>query len=319
MSRISIIVPVYNTEQYLSRCINSVLNQSFTDFELLLIDDGSTDNSGAIYDAYAEKDNRVRAFHKENGGVSSARNRGLQEATGEWVCFVDSDDELLPDRLQVLVNGISEEVDMVMAGYEMYDENEKLTYSVESRSERIISGELAAKEMFSPSDYWYEGYICAKMFRRSIVESSNLHFAEEIYYNEDRLFSVGFICAMERKVYYTTVPVYKYYERLGGAMMSLKKGFNFKFITDMEAQIRMREIVRSRFENEELFGLADYEIYKSFRMIVGMMQECNHKDYKLKSKLNIRLVNSIGIKAFLKFEMQRNKRRVLKLIKKIKS
>lgn len=313
---VSIIVPVYNTKQCFLHCIDSVLSQSLIDFELLLIDDGSTDGSGAICNTYAAKDNRVRVFHKENGGVSSARNRGLQEAKGEWVCFVDSDDELLPNGLQVLVNGISEEVDMVMAGYEMYDENEKLTYSVEGRSERIISGEWAAKEMFSPSDYWYEGYICAKMFRRSIVESSNLHFAEEIYFNEDRLFSFGFICAMERNVYYTTVPVYKYYERSSGAMMSLKKGFNFKFITDMEAQIRMRELVRSRFENEELFGLADYEIYKSFRRIIGMMKEFDHKDYKLKSKLNIRLVKSIGIRTFLKFEMQRDKRRILKLIKK---
>lgn len=316
---LSIIVPVFNTEQYLPRCLDSILSQSFTDFELLLIDDGSTDSSGAICDAYAEMDGRVRAFHKVNGGVSSARNVGLKEAKGEWVCFVDSDDEFLPDGLQVLVNGVSEEVDMVMAGYEMCDENEKLTYLVEVRTERIISDERAAKEMFSPSDYWYEGYIWGKMFRQSIVESSNLLFAEDIYFNEDRLFLVEFVYAMKRNVYYTTVPVYKYYERSGSAMVSLKQGFNYKFITDIEAQIRMREIIRSRFENEELFGLADYEIYKSFRRIVGMMKEYDHKDFKLKSRLYIHLVNSIGIKTFLKFEVQRDKRRVLKLIKKIKS
>ena len=97
MSKISIIVPIYNTEQYLPRCIDSILSQSLTDFELLLIDDGSIDGSGAICDAFAEKDNRVRVFHKENGGVSSARNLGLNEAKGEWVCFVDSDDELMPN------------------------------------------------------------------------------------------------------------------------------------------------------------------------------------------------------------------------------
>lgn len=98
--KISVIVPVYNVEQYLSRCIDSILAQTFTDFELLLIDDGSTDNSGKICDKHAEKDNRIRVFHKENGGVSSARNKGLKEAKGKWVTFVDSDDWLSTKSLE---------------------------------------------------------------------------------------------------------------------------------------------------------------------------------------------------------------------------
>lgn len=319
MIMISIIVPVYNTEQYLPRCIDSILNQSYTDFELLLIDDGSSDGSGAICDAYAEKDNRIRAFHKENGGVSSARNLGLKEAKGEWVCFVDSDDELMSNALQVMVDGACDEVDLVMAGYEVYNDDGEKTYSLEKFISNLMPNESAVKEMYAPTDYRYQGYIWNKLFRLSLISSNSIRFAEDFFFNEDRLFVTQFICVSGRNVSYTTIPVYRYFERPESAMMSLKKGFNFKFITDMEAQIRMREIVRSRFENEELFGLADFEIYKSFRRIVGMMQECNHKDYKLKSKLNIRFVKSIGIKAFLKFEIQRDKRRVLKLIKKIKS
>lgn len=92
--KISVIVPVYNAEQYLHRCIDSILAQTFTDFELLLIDDGSKDNSGDICDGYAMKDERVRVFHKKKGGVSSARNLGLDNAKGEWVSFVDADDYL---------------------------------------------------------------------------------------------------------------------------------------------------------------------------------------------------------------------------------
>ena len=92
--KISIIVPVYNVEQYLPRCIDSILNQSFADFELLLIDDGSKDKSGTICDEYAAKDSRIRLFHKENGGVSSARNVGLDNARGEWLAFIDGDDEI---------------------------------------------------------------------------------------------------------------------------------------------------------------------------------------------------------------------------------
>ena len=122
-SFVSIIVPVYNTEPFLSRCLDSILCQSFTDFELLLIDDGSTDGSGAICDDYAERDSRIRVFHKENGGVSSARNLGIDNSKGEWLYFADSDDELLPNGLQTLVNCIDEDVDVVMGGYEKFNEN----------------------------------------------------------------------------------------------------------------------------------------------------------------------------------------------------
>ena len=92
MPKLSIIVPVYNSEKYLCRCVDSILAQTFTDFELLLIDDGSEDESGNICDEYVVKDSRVRAFHKNNGGVSSARNLGLNKAKGEWIAFIDSDD-----------------------------------------------------------------------------------------------------------------------------------------------------------------------------------------------------------------------------------
>ena len=90
--KISVIVPVYKAEKYLQKCVDSILGQTFRDFELLLIDDGSPDGSGAICDEYAKKDSRVRVFHKENGGVSSARNKGIDEAKGEWISFLDADD-----------------------------------------------------------------------------------------------------------------------------------------------------------------------------------------------------------------------------------
>ena len=90
-SLLTIIIPVYNTAPYLPDCLTSILGQTFSDFELLLIDDGSTDGSGTICDEYAKKDHRIRVFHKDNGGVSSARNLGLDNARGEWVYFVDSD------------------------------------------------------------------------------------------------------------------------------------------------------------------------------------------------------------------------------------
>ena len=101
--KISIIVPVYNTEKYLKRCVDSILSQNYADFELWLVDDGSTDGSGALCDSYQQKDSRVRVFHQKNAGVSAARNYGVDQAQGEWVCFVDSDDEVLPDYLSDMI------------------------------------------------------------------------------------------------------------------------------------------------------------------------------------------------------------------------
>ena len=112
---ISIIVPIYKAEQYIHRCVDSILAQSYTDFELLLINDGSPDGCGAICDAYAVKDSRVRVFHKENGGVSSARNFGIESAIGEWIIFIDSDDYLQPCFLSKLTTLL--DADWIIGGY----------------------------------------------------------------------------------------------------------------------------------------------------------------------------------------------------------
>ena len=119
--KISVIVPVYKAEKYLHRCVDSILSQTFTDFELILVNDGSPDNCGAICDEYAQKDNRVRVFHKENGGVSSARNLGLDNAKGEWITFVDSDDWLKPGCLEQLTNKL--DADMIKCGIEASDKS----------------------------------------------------------------------------------------------------------------------------------------------------------------------------------------------------
>ena len=111
---ISIIVPIYNAEQYLHRCIDSILHQNYTDFELLLIDDGSKDASGAICDEYAAKDTRVRVFHKENGGVSSARNLGLDNAQGEYITFCDADDYVDQEWLAAYRDAIAGDIDLAI-------------------------------------------------------------------------------------------------------------------------------------------------------------------------------------------------------------
>lgn len=114
---VTVIIPVYNAENTLARCVDSILAQTFTDFELLLIDDGSRDGSAALCDEYAKKDGRVRVFHKENGGVSSARNVGLDNAQGEWLCFCDSDDYTYPCWLKNFEEHFSSGAEMIVQGF----------------------------------------------------------------------------------------------------------------------------------------------------------------------------------------------------------
>ena len=183
---VSIIVPVYNTEKFLHRCIDSILTQTYTDFELLLIDDGSKDSSGSICDEYAEKDSRVRVFHKENGGVSSARNLGLDNAWGEWITFVDSDDYIEENYLKSFDGNL--DADLVVGNIQMIRKQE-----VEEVGSHISPGYY--------NDIKSEVANCltnlcflapwGKMFRRQLV--LGLHFDESMCISEDTKYVFSFI------------------------------------------------------------------------------------------------------------------------------
>lgn len=123
---ISVIVPVYKVEKYLNRCIESILSQTYTDFEVLLIDDGSPDNSGKICDEYSRKDSRIKVIHKENGGVSSSRNLGLQIARGEWICFVDSDDWLDTNLFSICATYFDYDIVRFSANFVLSEDSKKI-------------------------------------------------------------------------------------------------------------------------------------------------------------------------------------------------
>ncbi|MDU6522389.1 glycosyltransferase family 2 protein [Enterococcus devriesei] len=144
MCEISIIVPVYNVEKYLNKCVDSILNQTFKDFEVILVDDGSPDNSGAICDQYAQKDSRVKVIHKKNGGLSDARNAGIEAAQGKYLGFIDSDDYIADDMYELLYNNIvHEDADMSICGiYHVYEgkepEEKPGKYMVLNRNEATV-------------------------------------------------------------------------------------------------------------------------------------------------------------------------------------
>lgn len=123
---LSVIVPVYNVEKYLARCIDSILKQSYSDLEIILVDDGSTDNSGKICDQYREIDDRIVVIHKQNGGLSDARNVGMKKANGQYLAFVDSDDFIHPRMYEILMNLLLDyKADMVISNFAYYDEEKK--------------------------------------------------------------------------------------------------------------------------------------------------------------------------------------------------
>ena len=157
---VSIIIPVYNAEKRLVKCIDSILTQSYIHFELLLINDGSKDSSGTICDAYAQKDNRVKVFHKENGGASSARNIGIERATGEYIVFVDSDDYVEKDYLSAFfVDPLNEDkfTFVVQSLKNLYDDGIEIKQSVFKEG---LYSEDNFSELFSINEIHRRGYPC---------------------------------------------------------------------------------------------------------------------------------------------------------------
>lgn len=170
---ISVIVPVYNAEKYLNSCIDSILSQIFSDFELLLIDDGSTDNSGAICDEYVIQDSRVRVFHKENGGVTSARRFGVEVVKGDWITFVDSDDELRNDALQIFSNNI--------------DSTQINVIATDLKWEGFISGAEYVKKVLCGELY---NRVWGNLYRRTILTNWVLDIPREINVGEDQIMNI---------------------------------------------------------------------------------------------------------------------------------
>ena len=216
---ISVIVPVYNVEAWLPRCLDSIVCQSLADMEILLIDDGSTDSSGEICDEYASRDQRIRVFHKENGGVSSARNVGLREARGDSVCFIDADDCLHPRYLEILYGAfVSEEADIVICNSER---------TKEYPSEYVAVEDVLPARQISYADfanYTICKYDCvwAKMYKADIVRHHL--FDESIVFAEDALFNFSLIYSNESlNICKVDLPLYIYLDRTDSAVNTLTR------------------------------------------------------------------------------------------------
>ena len=215
---VSIIVPVYNAEKTIQRCVESILGQDFQDFELLLIDDGSQDASGALCDAFAQQDARVRVLHKENGGVSAARNLGLSQAQGVYLQFLDSDDWITADATTMLVRTAREyQCDLVISDFYRVV-GDRVSHKGDIQEDTVLSREeYAAHMMERPADFYY-GVLWNKLYRREIVERHHLRMNPEISWCEDFMFNLEYIRYAER-FYALQVPIY-YYVKTKGSLAS---------------------------------------------------------------------------------------------------
>ena len=209
--KISIIVPVYNVEKYIRRCLDSIAAQTFTDWECICVDDGTPDTSGKLCDEYAQKDSRFVVIHKENGGVSSARNVGLDAAKGEWICFCDSDDWVEKEMLEILYNAsIENNAEVVVSGFRITDKH-------------------ANYQEFLPSAGWlsmprdFQSYFNApwgKLYRKAIILENKIYFPEGITLAEDLYFNFNIFFTYKR-IFGIDKPLYNYFQSHSSCMHTI--------------------------------------------------------------------------------------------------
>ena len=243
---ISVIVPVYNVAADLPRCLNSILAQTYPEIEIVAVDDGSPDNSGKILDQYAKQHNNLRVIHKENGGVTSARLRGLQEARGEWIGFVDGDDEIEPDMYERLLKNAKEhDAQISHCGYQMRFADGRIHYFhntglIAKQDKTTVIRELLSGSTIEPG-------LCNKLFHKPLFHNL-LHsdiMPTDIKINEDLLMNFYLFSAAEQAVFEDWCP-YHYIVREGSAS---RAKINYHKIYD---PIRVKKIILDQCREENL-------------------------------------------------------------------
>ena len=228
---ISIIVPVYNVDAYLKQCVDSILNQKYENFELLLIDDGSTDKSGEICDVYEQRDKRGRVFHKKNGGVSSARNVGLDNAQGDWIAFVDSDDIVTPNYLSGLYSDVKSDVDLVIQKYFVFKNYLKDESVPEVIKNAVVYDKSDLQKLIVEHRLDKNGYICSKLYKQEFIRNNNIRFQEEISFCEDYYFLFQYLDIISGKVVCSPVANYLYRDRENSSVHIGFKDFEKGYFT----------------------------------------------------------------------------------------
>lgn len=276
--KISIIVPVYNVEIYINECVNSILNQTFRDFELILVDDGSSDDCGRICDIYGERDTRVRVIHKENGGLSSARNTGLEVCKGEYVIFIDSDDYIENNTLQYSYDlVIDNKADAVIFGMRsFYEDNNKVEIDTSKPNIEVLNSKEAIKKYLS---YEIKGYSWNRLVKKDIILNNKIFFPEGIKYED--IYPTFKTLSKCNKIVLTNCVLYNYRQRRG----SLSKDISQKGIKDYISQVNhtINYYKGLNYEQDMYEYIKCFEIFNYLNAINWYIKllECDNKKIKL--------------------------------------
>lgn len=271
---ISIIIPVYNSEKYLAECLDSILNNTFRDFELLLINDGSTDSSAVICDEYAETDGRVSVFHQQNKGVSTARNLGLKHAKGKWLTFVDSDDVINNAYFDVFNQKHMVGVDLILLNIYRLDAD-KAAPLVQLRD----FNEPRDRFMGEFSLYPHFPGPCGKFFKREIISVNNIFYDQNLEFGEDALFNLMYLQYTERISSYKKG---KYFYRDTPNSLSKKQSY----INDGYLLSKIEQILKNCYPTEIYGRYVHYPLYRYFFSIMNSEITKSQKKELLKNLLN---------------------------------
>lgn len=329
-SKISIIVPVYKVEKYLDRCVNSIVNQTYKNLEIILVDDGSPDNCPQMCDEWGKKDNRIKVIHKENGGVSEARNCGLKIATGDYIGFVDSDDYIDKTMYEKLINCmLTTNANLTMCGFVNEYENEERVIVEENLSKadssNILNYYVLNNRYKKCNKIFLDGimaYTCRCLYSKQILK--DCYFLPNVKYCEDLLFNFSVI---NRDIKISTIDehLYYYYQRNDSAIHRVDKRSIDNKLTYLD---EIMPIMESKLEIEYrlLFKFSIYKIIyidlirsNDKDIYMEYLKLLNAKDLKSKQSYNIYRKRQKGLKNKLISSLVfHNNRSILRFLLKLK-
>ena len=295
---ISVVIPIYNAEKTIAKCIDSILCQTYQDFEILLINDGSLDNSEEVCLKYVEKDKRVHYIKKENGGVSTARNRGIDEAKGEYISFIDSDDWIEPDTLQVLLNSaIASNADVVIPRSRMVfcdaqGNFDKYVYN-EDDYDLVVTKDTIRDEFEHLRESWALYSTCGRLYSKKHLDKYNIRFDKDIKVLEDLCFNLDFI-KQAKTISHISNVVYNFLV-LGIEGYASKRKYTDYIISNEKVYCELKDFLdyhKMKFTQSQFNFLLGYWIFA----IEGVLNCEDGKTIKNKNlKLIIRKVEEQGI------------------------
>lgn len=290
--KISIIVPVYKVEKYLQKCVDSILNQTFKEFELILVNDGSTDRCIDICNKYSREDNRIKVIHKENGGLSSARNAGIEVAKGKYIAFVDSDDYINRNMYKILYeNAIKTDADISMCNFKYVYEKDYVNINEDIKNDNyLIFNNIEALNQLYTSDNVQFVVAWNKLYKRNLF--THLRYDEGRIHEDE--FIIHKLLYKNKKIVYTDLPLYYYFQRQGSITQC---DFNLKKLDAVDAFKERVEFFRDKkLKHLEIIAQLQYIslFFKSYYKAKNELSNCNEKLKKLKKDYNKNLIYNLN-------------------------